>query len=259
MNSKIMAPAFIKRAAEILGDKDHGLKGSIIGKLLGDYAYQYSRDIPYTLSDYELKNKNGEKPKNKRTALEENLKVFSPQEQYIIIRDLCNHDTLKNNQAVKSLALKLQKDYGHLAPKEDITEEINQEIEETQHYLDSYPKVLKVYNEALQKFRNKDKQLFRNVLDDARLALELMLKSILSNNKSLDNQLSDLGKWVKERGGTPEFRNMFQKILDYYSKYQNEHIKHNDDVVEKEVSYIFEQTTLFLRQLARLAKEEPMV
>ena len=254
-----MTPSFIRRAAEILGDTNHGLKGSMIGTLLGDYAYLYSRDIPYTLSDYRLKNKNGEEARNKRTALEENLKVFSPQEQYIIIRDLCNHDTLKNNQAVKSLALKLQEDYGHLAPKEDITEEINQEIEETQHYLDSYPKVLKVYNEALQKFRNKDKQLFRNLLDDARLALELMLKSILSNNKSLDNQLSDLGKWVKERGGTPEFRNMFQKILEYYSKYQNEHIKHNDDVVEKEVSYIFEQTTLFLRQLARLAKEESMV
>lgn len=259
MNSKIMTPAFIKRVAEILGDTEHGLKGSIIGKLLGYYAYQYSCDIPYTLSDYKLKNKNGEEARNKRTALEENLKVFSPQEQYIIIRDLCNHDTLKNNEVVKSLALKLQKDYGHLAPKEDATKEINQEIEETQHYLDPYPKVLKVYNEALRKFRNKDKQLFRNVLDDARLALELMLKSILSNNKSLDNQLSDLGKWVKERGGTPEFRNMFQKILDCYSKYQNEHIKHNDDVVEKEVSYIFEQTTLFLRQLARLAKEEPMV
>lgn len=259
MNSKIMTPAFIKHAAEILGDTDHGLKGSIIGKLLGDYAYQYSRDIPYTLSDYRLKNKNGEEARNKRTALEENLKVFSPQEQYIIIRDLCNHDTLKNKDAVKSLALKLQEDYGHLAPKEDITEEINQEIEEAQHYLDSYPGALKVYNEALRKYRSKDRQLLRNMLDDARLALELMLKSILSNDKSLEKQLPELGRWIQKSGGSKEFTNTFQKILDHYSNYQNEHIKHNDNVIEEEVLYIFEQTTLFLRQLARLAKKEPIV
>ena len=259
MNSKIITPSFIQQAAEVLGDTNHGLTGSVIGKLLRSYAYRYKRDIPYILVDYKLKKKNGEDAKNKRLALEENLKVFSSQEQYIIIRDLCNHDTLKNNEAVKSLALKLQKDYGYLAPKEDIAEEINQEIEKTQHYLDPYPGALKVYNEALRKYRSKDRQLLRNMLDDARLALELMLKSILSNDKSLENQLPELGRWIQKSGGSKEFTNTFQKILDYYSKYQNEHIKHNDNVVEEEALYIFEQTTLFLRQLARLAKKEPIV
>lgn len=255
MNSKIMTVPFIKHAAEVLGDTNHGLTGSVIGKLLSGYAYKYNRDIPYTLTtDYKLKKKNGEEAKNKRTALEENLKVFSPQEQYIIIRDLCNHDKLKNNEAVKSLALKLQEDYGHLAPKEDITEEINQEIEETQHYLAPYPDVLEAYNNAISKYRSKDKQLQRNALDDIRLALELFLKQILSNNKSLENQIKHIGNFVSNNGGSHEFTNLLHTLIDHYSKYQNGRIKHNNDVIEVEISFIVELTSLFIRQLVRLKK-----
>lgn len=254
MNSKIMTASFIQQAAEVLGDTNHGLTGSMIGKLLRDYAYQYSRDIPYTLTDNKLKKKNGEEARNKRTALEENLKVFSPQEQYIIIRDLCNHDTLKNNEAVKFLALKLQEDYGHLAPKEDITEEINQEIEETQHYLAPYPDVLEAYNNAISKYRSKDKQLQRNALDDIRLALELFLKQILSNNKSLENQIKHIGNFVSNNGGSHEFTNLLHTLIDHYSKYQNGRIKHNNDVIEVEISFIVELTSLFIRQLVRLKK-----
>lgn len=252
MNSKIMTASFIQQAAEVLGDTNHGLTGSMIGKLLRDYAYQYSRDIPYILTDNKLKKKNGEEARNKRTALEENLKVFSPQEQYIIIRDLCNHDTLKNKDAVKSLALKLQEDYGHLAPKEDITEEINQEIEETQHYLALYPGVLEAYNNAISKYRSKNKQLQRNALDDIRLALELFLKQILSNKKSLENQIKHIGNFVSNNGGSDEFTNLLYTLIDHYSKYQNERIKHNNDVIEVEISFIVELTSLFIRQLVRL-------
>jgi hypothetical protein len=40
----------------------------------------------------------------------------------------------------------------------------------------------------------------RNVLDDMRLSLELLLKAVLGNDKSLENQIPQLGGFIKEKG-----------------------------------------------------------
>jgi len=61
-----------------------------------------------------------------------------------------------------------------------------------------------------------------------------------------------LGPFLKSKGGSPELTNMFQKLLDYYSKYQNSYVKHNDDVIEEEIEFIFEITASFMKHLVRL-------
>jgi len=40
---------------------------------------------------------------------------------------------------------------------------------------------------------------------------------------------------------------MFNKLLDYYAKYQNEHVKHDDDVVEHEIDFVLEISCSFLK------------
>ena len=87
----------------------------------------------------------------------------------------------------------------------------------------------------------------RNVLDDMRLALETFLKEILQNQKSLENQLSEVGKFQKEKGLSPEFIGMFNRLLDYYAKYQNNYVKHNDAVKYSEIDFVINLTTLFMR------------
>lgn len=42
------------------------------------------------------------------------------------------------------------------------------------------------------------------------------MKGILENEKSLENQLSDLGKFIQDRGGSKELGNMFQKLIEYF-------------------------------------------
>jgi hypothetical protein len=49
----------------------------------------------------------------------------------------------------------------------------------------------------------------RNLLDDLRLSLEKLLRSIFGNQKSLENQSSDVGAYIKSCGGSPELANMF--------------------------------------------------
>jgi len=93
----------------------------------------------------------------------------------------------------------------------------------------------------------------RNVLDDLRLALEVLLRGILGNAKSLEKQIPSLGAYVKGRGGSPEFGNMFVKLVEYFTKYQDRYVKHNDAVIEDEVEFMIEITSSFMKHVIRLS------
>ena len=119
------------------------------------------------------------------------------------------------------------------------------EIKETQVWLTNYPAVRKIYNKAIEKYSQRIYQ--RNVLDDMRLALETFLREMLGNQKSLENQLAEVGKYQKDKGLSTEFISMFNRLLDYYSKYQNNYVKHNDAVKHSEIDFVIHLTTLFMR------------
>lgn len=80
----------------------------------------------------------------------------------------------------------------------------------------------------------------------------MLLKNILSNEKSLENQLSALGEYIQNKGGSKELGNMFQKLVEYYSKYNNTYVKHNDNIIEEEVEFIFEITSSFMKHFIRI-------
>jgi hypothetical protein len=41
-------------------------------------------------------------------------------------------------------------------------------------------------------------------------------------------------------------------LVDYYCKYQNSFIKHNDAVIEEEVEFILEMTSSFMKHLVKM-------
>lgn len=86
------------------------------------------------------------------------------------------------------------------------------------------PAAQTVYKSGITKYA--EKKFDRNVLDDMRLSLELLVKQILGNGKSLENQTSELGS--KLSGYHTEIRNLVIKTVDYLCKYQNHYVKHND-------------------------------
>jgi len=235
---------FLTHASDILGDTNDGLSGSNIMKAFTAYAYDLNIDIPYS--------SNLSKAPNKRTALLENLKRFPPEQQYKIIRELCEHPKLPQPIVDKINNLKIQliarygKAFGTVS-----SETLNLSlIEDAKHWLSDYPKSANLYDSALSKFNNKIFE--RNLLDDLRLSLELLLKSIFNNDKSLENQLSQIGTFISRNGGSKEFTNMFRTLVDYYSKYQNTFVKHNDSVVEEEIEFTFEMTSSFMKHLVKM-------
>ncbi|MCK5760655.1 MAG: hypothetical protein KAH33_05135 [Candidatus Delongbacteria bacterium] len=120
-----------------------------------------------------------------------------------------------------------------------------------QSLLSDYPNVLSLYNSAIEKYSSS---LFkRNLLDDFRLCLECLLKDILKNKKTLENQIDILGKYLKDNGTSPALRGTFRSLLNHFIQYQNDNVKHaDDDVNYDEIELIKDQTESFIKYLIKL-------
>jgi hypothetical protein len=235
---------FVQHAADILADTNSGLSGAIIVRATSAYALEYDVSIPHPTYPFEAG--------NKRTALYENIMAFAPKQRYRILRELCDHPSfgLIPNKERQALKIKLVTKYGHLDPKDTPSEVNDTLLEETKHWLSGFPEALSLYEQALEKYQHG--AFSRNFLDDLRLGLEKLLCSLLGNEKSLENQITFLGGYIKNRGGSSELANMFVKLVDYYAKYHNTYVKHDDAVIEEEIEFILEITSSFMKHLVRL-------
>ena len=63
------------------------------------------------------------------------------------------------------------------------------------------------------------------------------MKQFLGNDKSLENQVKDLGVYLKDKNLSSEVSNMYFKLIDCYAKYNNSHAKHDDSVDENELDF----------------------
>ncbi len=238
---------FLIKASDILGHTTNGLTGGKIISAFNRYALDFNVGIPHDTIPFEAQ--------NKRTAFLENLEKFKPEHQYRIIEELCEHPNLPNLDDSEIQNLKVQliarfsSEFGSASFKT-----LNLRlVEQKKHFLDNYPKSLESYNSALIKF--EERRYRRNQLDDLRLSLELLLKDVFKNRKSFENQIPEIGGFIKKNGGSTEFTNMFKKLVDYFSHYQNTFIKHNDSVIEEEVEFIFEMTSSFMKHIVKMKEK----
>ena len=58
-----------------------------------------------------------------------------------------------------------------------------------------------------------------------------------------------IGGLLKGADVSAEFRNLLNKAIDYYSKYQNNHVKHDDTINPHEVSFVIEFTCSLMKQM----------
>lgn len=119
----------------------------------------------------------------------------------------------------------------------------------TEVFLSKYPEAYKLYISAKEKYSQGIYD--RNVLDDLRLSLELLMKSVLKNNKPLEKQKDSLGNYLKENGYSKEVSNLFVKILKYYTLYQNKHVKHDDRINKNDITTIIDLTTLIMEKIQK--------
>ena len=234
---------FIKFATDILGETNEGLTSSEISGYCNAYSVDYDIEIPIPTYPYP------QGIPNKRTALKENILAFNAEQQYTILKDLCELPKFSGNVGVKDLRIKLISRYSSLASTS--SNQINESIiEETKHWLTDFPGAKELYEEAMLKFANNIHE--RNLLDDIRVSLELLLKELFGNSKSLENQQNELGTYISERNSSKELNNMFLKLVDYFCKYQNTYVKHADNVNENEIEIIIEIASSFMKFLIKI-------
>lgn len=118
--------------------------------------------------------------------------------------------------------------------------------------IECYPKADKPFSQALSKFLRGDKAHYRNILDDLRFSLEQLLKSILRNEKSLENQKDILGAWLKGKGVHVQIRSLYAHLAKYFSQYQNNAVKPDEDYSETEVEFMIYLAGTLMRLLLEL-------
>lgn len=232
---------FVSYACDILADTETGLSGSNIVQKCKAYAIDFDKSIPHGSYPFDAP--------NKRTAMYENLLAFEDKEQYRIIKEIASLPIFANNVNAQALLQKLFRRYGYIEERSLLETEL---IDNTKHWLSAYPEAMKSYESALLKY---DSKVFeRNILDDMRLSFESLVKGILGNEKSLENQIVALGQMLKGKEASPELCNMAQKLIKYYTDYQNTHVKHNDRINSNEIEFIIELTSVFMKYLLKISK-----
>lgn len=206
-------------------------------------------------NDLELELSNFYDPIDKLTFLYETHKALTTRMDEHF--PSCNHKTDPENCAIHSFGLKaiffLEQEIGVLNPDFDfnfLRPNLNSNmLKENLIGLQDFADAAKLYQSALTKL-NEDKNE-RNLLDDLRLSLEILLKRLLGNKKSLEKQKSEIGTYLKNRGISNEVRNMFTTLLEYYSIYQNKYVKHNDLVNRDEINLMVNLTGAFISFLIK--------
>ena len=98
--------SFLNRAAEILADTSRGLSGSKIVEYCNAWAVDCNVDPPHSSYPFDAP--------NKRTALQQNLAVFSPKDQYKFLLELCDRFGISPPDEVKALRAKIIERFGPL-------------------------------------------------------------------------------------------------------------------------------------------------
>lgn len=123
-------------------------------------------------------------------------------------------------------------------------------VSETFYWINNFPKVKDRFTRAVELYNEKSDYV--DCVNNLRLTLEILVKNILKNNKSLEKQLGEIGQYQEQLGISVEIRNTFNKVLDYYNKYQNNRVKHDTEInSEYEVEFIFGLTMIFIRMLIK--------
>lgn len=132
-------------------------------------------------------------------------------------------------------------------PQKELQQDL---ISETFYWIGNFPKVKNRFERAVTLYNDRSDQ--NDCVNNLRLTLELLVKGILQNEKSLENQLREIGKYQEQLGISVEIRNAFNRTLDCFNKYQNNRVKHDTKInSEHEVEFMFGLTMIFIRMLIK--------
>jgi hypothetical protein len=129
-------------------------------------------------------------------------------------------------------------------------------VESNLIWLARYPQALKPFEDALKIYMAKDPNQYRSMLDNLRFSVEQMLRIVLNNQKSLENQKEEFLRWLAKHGAHSQIVGMYSDLLARFAKYQNDAVKHDEDeYTPAEVEFVLYATGTFLRFIQRASEQ----
>lgn len=125
-------------------------------------------------------------------------------------------------------------------------------ILEPMEWLEKYPDIRKQAIDALQTYYNSDDNIVSEVVDKFRKLLEQFMQTYFNSKAALKSLIGNYGNKLKEAGVSTEIASEFEKILNLYDMYNNNHAKHHKDAADYDVEYIMYETFNIIRLLLQI-------
>jgi hypothetical protein len=133
-------------------------------------------------------------------------------------------------------------------------------IRENLAWLQGHRDALNAFEQALSIYLSKDANKYRNLLDNLRFAVEQLLRDLMGNQKSLENQKDVLLPWMKSKGVHANVINMYHDLLfKHFAIYQNDAVKHGEKYSPQEIEFMIYLTGTFMRLLIEASRSTGVV
>ena len=222
--------------------------GTEIATLFAEYGAEFNSSVPFISTPFPNFT-------SKATAIQNNLQSFTEEQQFKIIKELCESVLAQNpaNKDVAKILKLLLKNYGSVYSNDKIDRNM---INETNTWLTASSRAKEEFEKAIQSYDNSIYN--RYTLDSIRLAFEFFMQDILKNSKSLENQPieGELLPLLRKKGIPKEIINLVRLIIKGLISYQNENVKHSQTFTDLEVEFVIEQTSILMKLFAKIEKIE---
>ncbi|EOJ29001.1 hypothetical protein UMU_01550 [Enterococcus faecalis EnGen0300] len=222
--------------------------GTEIATLFAEYGAEFNSSVPFISTPFPNFT-------SKATEIQNNLQSFTEEQQFKIIKELCESVLAQNpaNKDVAKILKLLLKNYGSVYSNDKIDRNI---INETNTWLTASSRAKEEFEKAIQSYDNSIYN--RYTLDSIRLAFEFFMQDILKNSKSLENQPieGELLPLLRKKGIPKEIINLVRLIIKGLISYQNENVKHSQTFTDLEVEFVIEQTSILMKLFAKIEKIE---
>ena len=222
--------------------------GTEIATLFAEYGAEFNSSVPFISTPFPNFTA-------KATAIQNNVQSFTEEQQFKIIKELCESVLAQNpaNKDVAKILKLLLKNYGSVYSNDKIDRNI---INETNTWLTASSRAKEEFEKAIQSYDNSIYN--RYTLDSIRLAFEFFMQDILKNSKSLENQPieGELLPLLRKKGIPKEIINLVRLIIKGLISYQNENVKHSQTFTDLEVEFVIEQTSILMKLFAKIEKIE---
>lgn len=118
------------------------------------------------------------------------------------------------------------------------------------HWLAKYPEVRKLFSKALKNYSNDNltDEDARSIYDDLRASLEKLIKVILGNSRTLENNKKAIEQWLVGKETHPNVVAMFKFIIHQFIEFMND-AKHVNKYSANDLEFMVYQTAIMMRML----------